>query len=175
MSCGCNSRGSAPAIVQLSLDSLASLKSQAAESAPEGYTTQRLWMIGSRPVLATGTADGKKGCVTIPQLGVPIKLCWEIKDADLIPPEVSVRIRVTISVANTEYFSALLVFKCDNLLNPSSCTVSIEGEHSLLEAFGPSCDWSCLRDCAPGCLSCGTNYWCWAGCAGACIFRCCSL
>ena len=175
MSCGCGNSETGLDIQQLDLESLTAIRAVASASATEGQETQRLWMIGGQPSIATGTADGKKGCVTIPYLGIPIKFCWEIKDADLIPPEVSIRIRVTISVSDVEFFSAILVFHCDNILSPSTCSVAIEGEHALVPALAPRCNWGCLRNCAPGCISCGTNYWCWAGCAASCVFRCCRL
>lgn len=174
MSCQCNSGGNS-IISQLDLESLASLKTLASKNASDGYSTQRLWMVGSQPAIATGTTDGRRGCVTVSYLGIPVKLCWEIKEADLIPPEVSVKTRISVSVADVEYFSAILVVKCDNILNPASCNITIEGEHALMAAFSPRCDWSCLRNCAPGCVTCGSDYWCWAGCAGSCILRCCRL
>lgn len=175
MSCSCGGSDSPSLIQQLDLSSLANLQTLAARDAADGQNTQRLWMIGSQPTIASGTADGKKGCVTIPHLGVPVKLCWEIKEIDPIPPEVSIKIRVAISVAGIEYYSAILVLKCDNIANPSTCTVSVEGDNALDAALRPRCNWGCLRQCAPGCISCGTDYWCWAACAGSCILRCCSI
>ncbi|KAA0141566.1 hypothetical protein FYZ48_04095 [Gimesia chilikensis] len=175
MSCGCNSGTENTFITQLDLDSLNNLKSVAQEKTPTDFSTQKLWIVGSQPVIATGTADGKRGCVTLPYLGIPVKLCWEIKEFDPIPPEVSVKTRITVSVKDVEYFSAILVVKCENITNLSTCEVSLENDYALEAAFKPKCNWSCLRKCAPGCITCGSDYWCWAGCAGSCILKCCSL
>lgn len=175
MSCNCSESNSDIMINQLDLDGLSNMRALAAEGIAEGMTTQRLWLIGAQPSIATGTADGKKGCVTVPYLGIPVKLCWDIKEFDPIPPTVSVKVRITISVRDVEYFSAIIVFKCDDVANPSTCSVSIEGDHALVAALRPSCNWGCLGRCAPGCIGCGTNYWCWAGCAASCVLRCCRL
>ncbi|MCA9103591.1 MAG: hypothetical protein KDA63_20705 [Planctomycetales bacterium] len=175
MACECGSQCGGSVIQQLDLETLSSLKAFASESAPRGCETQRVWMIGEQPTIANGAADGKRGCVTIPYLGIPIKLCWEIKEADLIPPEVSVRTRITIAVAEVEYLSATMVVKCNDIAQPSTCSMSVEDDHVLKSILKPSCNWGCLAKCAPGCISCGTDYWCWAGCAATCALKCCKL
>ncbi|QDU60128.1 hypothetical protein Pan216_09650 [Planctomycetes bacterium Pan216] len=175
MSCGCGHESSDPMIHQFDLAALTSLQASAAAEMTQEFSTQQIWLIEGQPTVATGTADGKKGCVTVPIFGIPLKLCWEIREVDPFPPEVSIRVRFSVSHNGSEYFSVILLMKCEDVLNPSTCSVTVESENVLMEAYRPSCNWSCLRRCAPGCIRCGTNYWCWAACAGACVLRCCRV
>lgn len=160
---------------QIDETSFQSLKSFSEQSASKDATTQKAWLLGSQMCPVQGTADGKQGCVTVPFAGIPVKLCWEILELDLIPPSVGVKVKVTVSVAGTQYLSAILLIKCESITNPSSCTITIENDLFTIEALRPSCNWGCLKRCAPPCVTCGTDYWCWAACAASCVIRCCSL
>lgn len=160
---------------QFDEDAIHSLRSFASQTASRDATTQKLWLLGNQICPVQGTADGKEGCVTLPFAGIPVKLCWEILEVDPIPPSVGVKVKVTVSVAGTQYLSAVLSIRCEQVTNPSSCTISVDNDLFANEALRPSCNWGCLKKCAPRCIDCLTDYWCWARCALSCTVRCCSL
>lgn len=174
MSCNCAS-GSARGFQQLDASVLEERRTYAAKNAPADMVTSKIWLLEGQACPAIGTADGRKGCVTVPFMGIPVKICWEILALDVTPIVVNVKVKLTVSVAGAEFYSVVLVFKCDNIANPATCSVTAENDLASVSAFSPSCNWGCLRQCAPQCIACGTDYWCWAACAAGCIIRCCHL
>ncbi len=140
---------------------------------------ERIVRIGGHLAHATAVDNGQRGCFTIPFLGVPVQLCWEIVHFEVSDQVVDVQIKITVSVAGTEFLSTTVVFHCDGVTKPDTCKVSLQapGPQAAAAAspFSIGCDWGCLGTCAPGCISCGTDYLCWAGCAGSCILKCCHL
>ncbi len=136
---------------------------------------EKTFVIGNRVLPAAGSADGQEGCVTIPVFGVPIKLCWEFQDLTVNIPAVSLSMQLTAYVDQTQYLSAELTIRCDDIGNPAGCQIEVTRPGPDRGWLDPSCDWECLRRCSPGCLGCRTNYWCWAGCAVACVADCCSF
>lgn len=41
-----------------------------------------------------------------------------------------------------------------------------------VSASGFNVDWNCLMSKIPGCISCGTSWTCWLGCAGSAAWQC---
>jgi hypothetical protein len=139
----------------------------------KGDIAEKTFLIGNQLLPAAGTTDGQMGCVTIPFFGVPIKVCWEFEDFALDFPKVSMAIRLTAGVGDQQYLFTTLHIECENITDPSGCRIRLSGDKSA--RLSPSCDWGCVASCAPGCVGCGTNYWCWAGCAIRCVWQCCGM
>jgi hypothetical protein len=132
----------------------------------------KTFIIGNRALAAAGTEDGSEGCVTIHFFGIPVRLCWEFQELSISFPGVSAEIKLTASAASIEY-SGIMKIHCPDITQPAGCQITFTPAERGW--FDPDCDWGCLRNCSPGCISCGSNYWCWAGCAVACVARCCSF
>ena len=148
-----------------------------ADAAMAAATEERVVRIGGYLAIGSAIENGKRGCFTIPFLGVPVQLCWEIITFEVTDKVINVTIRIAASAAGQQFMTKTLVFHCSNPQNPQSCTVQVEDSdvRAAIEALSIGCDWGCLKKCAPGCIACGTNYWCWAGCAASCALKCCHL
>ncbi len=133
----------------------------------------KTFIIGSRALSAAGTEDGSEGCVTVPIFGIPIRICWEFEQLSVHFPKVNLAIKLVATVGDTEYLSGVLRINCPDIAQPAQCEITFATADRGW--FDPDCDWGCFRMCAPGCVTCGTNYWCWAGCAVACVTQCCSF
>lgn len=174
--CGGSSGGGATGFTQINLAALDGLRQLNTVGLVEAdRAAERIWMLDGQLCVANGTADGKKGCVTVPFLGVPVKLCWDLQEVIITPPGLSVKAKFTVSVSGTQFYSVVLHFKCADIANPGGCTVTTENDLAFNAALAPRCNWGCLRSCAPACITCGSDYWCWAACAGGCIIRCCRI
>jgi hypothetical protein len=172
---GCECGGSdGKEFSQFEVETLNSYRSAAAAAAGDEFQATRLWARGGRVHVARGTDDGKKGCVTIPVLGVPLDLCWEFNELTVNPPAVTVRVKLTISVSGVQYYTALLSINCSEVTNPESCSFTIENELASNNLLTPDCNRRCLQRCAPRCVTCAADYWCWAACSVVCVSRCCS-
>lgn len=137
------------------------------------YDTHKFFLVDSKMAVAAGTQGGERGCATIPLAGIPVRMCWNIQGTISLPIA-DVTIALTFSLGNVVYYSVTYRVKCSNLPDLSSCEAELVTETVNSGAFAiKGCNWRCLRRCAPGCISCGTNYWCWAGCAASCVLRCC--
>jgi hypothetical protein len=52
---------------------------------------------------------------------------------------------------------------------------TIQMASALAGLFPIKCDAGCLKDCAPNCLYCGTDWKCWGICSALCFAKCCSI
>lgn len=68
-------------------------------------------------------------------------------------------------------FDGTLTIHCENIQEPTGCAVSID-YGNIGKEIKPLVNWDCLKNCAPQCISCGSDWQCWLGCAGGCIIRC---
>lgn len=135
------------------------------------FTEQKLFLFDRMVTVAAGNADGSSGCVTLPRGGIPVKMCWEIT-GNINLPAVDVQIHLTFSVGSNVYYDVTYRVQCTNVVDVSTCNVSLVTEQVGINGIR-GCSWSCLKNCAPSCISCGTNKWCWAACAASCVVRCC--
>jgi hypothetical protein len=162
----------------IDLNTLTTLANEPAIKSAQ-FTLQRVVQLDDRLAVASGTSEGDSGCLTLPILGIPVKLCWEFKEFNLNLPKVSVKIQFEISVRDSRILSKTVHFECQSIVDPSTCAVSISTDNAdrsdnQMDALAlGGCQWKCLAGCAPGCVSCGTNKWCWALCAARCLFKCC--
>jgi hypothetical protein len=177
MSCSCGGQpgGAAKPPRSYSFSQIDAARQHVRGAAPAEFTHERVWALDNQLITATGTEQGDKGCATIPVLGVPVGICWEFEKLDIHPPGVDVVFKISVSAVGQTWWSALFSISCTNVSSPQDCTVSISDQRATIESFSPSCDWGCMRGCAPACISCGTDYWCWAACAVGCVARCCHL
>lgn len=145
------------------------------------FLVQRRPYVASSPNLfavytgdSFGTAvvdtDDSKAVFLIPKLG---KLVWidaEIESVQLSPLRVVVSIAVGFLDNPTPVLKGKIIFECPDG-DLSSCGVTFEAD-SARSTIGPLVDWECLKSCAPGCIKCGTNKWCWLACAAHCVSKC---
>lgn len=164
--CSCNSEGSSFEIIDVDalLVSFDGLRS-------EEYATRNIFISEGRKIAAVGTVKGDKGCAVFPIFGVPAEICWDIEKLEIDLPNIEVVVSLKIKVAGMEAMRVKLTMKCD-VTRSESCLFEVDREFTS-ESFGKDCNWKCLVKCAPGCASCGVNYWCWAGCAIVCVGKCC--
>lgn len=183
MGCGCGNQSSEPSFSVVDYEDYSSLVQSLGLPAPtalgtmsaggQSYDTHKFFLIDNKMAMAAGTPGGEKGCATIPMGGVPIRMCWDIQGA-INFPKADVTIELSFSIGSVVYYTIKYRVKCSNLPDLSSCETELITENVNSQAYAVrACNWSCLRRCAPGCVSCGTNYWCWAGCAASCLLRCC--
>lgn len=178
MMCGCNTGQNRARddfeFKSFAWDEISAVQSLAAEKAGQ-FPSEQLWSTASGLYPARGTEDGRAGCVEIPFFGVPIEICWEIEKLAIDYPSVELVIKVTVRSQDVIWWEVTFTLACKDVFDPRTCRVETSNEKATYAAFKPGCDWSCLATCAPNCISCGTNYWCWARCALGCILRCCRV
>ena len=58
------------------------------------------------------------------------------------------------------------------LFEDAAGTPSVKVDRSRFHLPFKKYDWSCLRQCAPSCLSCFDDIQCWVICAGSCVISC---
>jgi hypothetical protein len=145
-----------------------------ASSANASYTAQKVVRVGDRLAVASGTADGMKGCFSFAVFGFPAQACWEILKLNVNVPKVEVEVNFDLSIGGLPAVTRTVTIVCDNVFSPDTCKVTIVPDRQTA-AFRPldACDWSCLVRCAPGCVSCNQDPWCWAACAFKCVIGCC--
>lgn len=135
------------------------------------HTEQKLFLFGDTLGVAAGTADGRSGCVTLPKSGIPVKMCWQIT-GDLIPPKVDVTVELSFSVGSVVYYQIKYRIQCDSIYKPSECSFDVINEKTGIDGT-KGCSKSCLKKCAPQCIYCGSDWWCWAACTASCVAKCC--
>lgn len=88
-------------------------------------------------------------------------------------PKVLLILRLTFDPfgGGTFRFSARVTIECNDITRPAGCSVDLDLTGTD-EAIKPLIDWDCIKRCAPQCISCGSDWSCWLGCAGGCILQC---
>lgn len=175
MSCNC-SQGSSHGIARTPFpgieDAVSQLKGSPLIAQRQAYvaSSPRIFAIHTDSAFGAAVAndDDSKAFFLLPKLG---KLVWidaEIESIQLSPIKVVVKLAVGFLDNPTPVLDGKLIFECSSG-DLSSCGIRFEpskGEYGILV------DWECLKNCAPGCISCGTNKWCWLGCAAQCVAKC---
>lgn len=137
------------------------------------HETSKMFLLGRKICAAYGTANGEQGCVSIPMAGIPVKMCWNI-DGAIDLPVADLTIELTFSLGSIIYYQIKYKVLCNNLPDLKSCRLELISETVNRDVNAvKGCNWDCLRECAPDCVYCGPNKWCWAACAAHCISKCC--
>ncbi len=119
--------------------------------------------------LAVASDDDRSALFVQQRGGEMLSMLVNIESFQPTPLEVRVRVEVAFLGQNPT-LNGVFEFKCASL-DPRSCTAIFtptRGETGVAALF----DWECLKRCAPQCISCGTNYWCWLSCAARCVAQC---
>lgn len=119
--------------------------------------------------VAVASDDDRSAMFVSQRGGLLLSVFASVESFQLDPLEVRVRIEVAFLDQNPT-LGGVFEFKCTSL-DPRSCTATFTpsaGETGIAPLF----DWECLKRCAPQCVACGTNYWCWLSCAARCIAQC---
>jgi hypothetical protein len=132
----------------------------------------KIFLFGGKICPAYGTANGEQGCVSIPMAGIPVKMCWKI-DGTIDLPNSDLTIELSFSLGSIVYYQIKYKVLCNNLPDLKSCKFEFISETVNRDVNAVKGDfWACLRKCAPNCLDCLTDYYCWAACSAYCVWKC---
>lgn len=118
------------------------------------------------------TEDGLTGSILIPVAGVPVRISWVITPSSAPLPAFKASITLQAFVGNVMFKEVTISVDCQDVTQPSTCTSDIT-EVSRSTTGTRGCNKTCLKRCAPGCIYCGSDWWCWAACTAVCYARCC--
>ncbi len=135
------------------------------------YPTVDLFTANGSLGVATTAINGESGEFTFPFIGIPVTVKWKV-EIESLSPKLNVTLKLAFYVAGASYYSVDLHVECDNITDPSSCSVEIKNEDTHARGIR-GCNKSCLKRCAPDCILCGGNWQCWAICSAYCAAKCC--